>query len=253
MTTTNFLKVQDFNISFGIDRSNTPNDKLIKLRWDLIKEETDELFYAIETKNYIEILDAISDILYVVYGAADSFKNDFDKEIGDKNTINSNVNIIINKLELELSDDIKQMSFGNPRMDIIFNNKNENSKLNKLSQDYIYEIFKLSEFFDNKNISKIITQLVIIHNYMYVFSYLFGFNLDYTFDLVHKSNMSKLAETESVAQQTVKWYLENEKRYDSPDYRISPDLKYWVIYNKNTGKALKSINYHPVDLSILFQ
>jgi predicted HAD superfamily Cof-like phosphohydrolase len=247
-TFTNFLKVQEFNISFGIGRSNTPNDKLIKLRWDLIKEESDELFYAIETKNYVEILDAVSDILYVVYGAADSFENNFDSELDNSKP---EIKKIIDNLDLQLSDDIKQMSFGTSRMDIIFNN--QNTKLEKLSQDYIYEIFKLSEFFESKNISQIIKQLVVIHNYMYVFSYLFGFDLDYTFDLVHKSNMSKLAETESIAQQTVKWYLENETRYDSPDYRISPDLKYWVIYNKNTGKALKSINYQPVDLSILFQ
>ena len=63
--------------------------------------------------------------------------------------------------------------------------------------------------------------------------------------------MSKLAETEEVARNTVKWYLENEKRYDSPAYRLSPvkvnDQPRWVIYNQNSGKALKSINYHAVD------
>jgi hypothetical protein len=74
--------------------------------------------------------------------------------------------------------------------------------------------------------------------------------------MVHQSNISKLAETEEIAQQTVKWYLENEKRYDSPAYRLSPVMidnqERWVIYNKNTGKALKSIKYKAVDFNPLF-
>ena len=53
---TNFMKVHDFNISFGIGRSSTPDDKLFKLRWDLIQEESDELLDALTKKDYIEIL-----------------------------------------------------------------------------------------------------------------------------------------------------------------------------------------------------
>ena len=75
---TNFQKVRDFNISFGIGRSKTPNEKLFKLRWDLIEEESNELFEALADKDYVEIIDAVSDILYVVHGAADSFEKDFD-------------------------------------------------------------------------------------------------------------------------------------------------------------------------------
>ena len=54
--------------------------------------------------------------------------------------------------------------------------------------------------------------------------------------------MSKLCKTESEAQNTVQWYLENEKRYDSPNYRKSDSGDYFVVYNKNTDKVLKSIN-----------
>jgi hypothetical protein len=86
---------------------------------------------------------------------------------------------------------------------------------------------------------------------VYLISDLFGVDLNQSFNLVHESNMSKLAEDEETAHKTVEWYLENEKRYDSTSYRLSPDHKYWVIFNKNTGKALKSIKYHPVDLSVL--
>ena len=94
--------------------------------------------------------------------------------------------------------------------------------------------------------------LATIHDYLYIFSYLFGFDLDATFNMVHDSNMSKLAETEDIAKQTVEWYKKNETRYDSPAYRLSPvkvnGEERWVIYNQSTGKALKSINYHAVDL-----
>jgi predicted HAD superfamily Cof-like phosphohydrolase len=238
---TNFLKVRDFNISFGIGRSSTPDDKLIKLRKDLITEESDELFVAIQTQNYVEIIDAISDILYVVYGAADSFEDDFDARI------NQSTNEIIKKINV--SDDILAIKPGLARMIVIM--KNETNQLEELLESYSVEQFILNNSFDAKNIKDVLQNLVTIHHYMYAFAYLFGFDLNKSFNLVHQSNMSKLAEDEETAQKTVEWYLENEKRYDSPSYRLSPDRKYWVIFNKNTGKALKSIKYHPVNLSVL--
>ena len=158
MTTSNFKKVIEFNKSFGVTTHNTPqhnitndNPNLTKLRLDLILEETEELKYAIDTHNFTEIIDALSDILYVVYGAGASF----------------------------------------------------------------------------------------------------GIDLDKAFNLVHESNMSKLCSTEQEAKDTVKWYLDNKDTtgYDSPDYRKSNDNTKWVVFNKNTGKILKSINYNPVEFS----
>jgi predicted HAD superfamily Cof-like phosphohydrolase len=249
----NYQKVRDFNISFGIGRSTQPDNKLFKLRWDLIEEESNELFEALNNQDYIEIIDAVSDILYVVFGASDSFEYDIDNDI---NNPFESIDNIISRLNLKLSPNIEQMRFGKDRMKLIFENKSEIEKLNKLKQDYTYELFQLKASFDIKNIPDIIKHLVIIHNYMYAFAYLFGFDLDYTFDLVHQSNMSKLAETEEIARMTVKWYMNNETRYDSPVYRLSTVLvneeQRWVIYNYNTGKALKSINYQAVNFNHLF-
>jgi phosphoribosyl-ATP pyrophosphohydrolase len=76
-----------------------------------------------------------------------------------------------------------------------------------------------------------------------------GMNLDTIFDLVHKSNMSKLCTTEQEAKDTVEWYKNNNTEYDSPTYRQTD--KYFIVYNKSTGKILKSINYKPVDLTYL--
>jgi predicted HAD superfamily Cof-like phosphohydrolase len=237
------MKVHDFNISFGIGRSSTPDDKLFKLRWDLIQEESDELLDALTKKDYIEILDAVSDILYVVHGAADSFEQDFDKSLID-NT----------KIKLNVSQELSIIPFSVKRMESVF--VHESEILNNLLHDYSKSITDLKNTFESKNIQQIIIKLVEVHNYLYQWADLFGFNLDYTFDMVHDSNMSKLAETEEIAKQTVEWYLKNEKRYDSPSYRLSTvkvnDTDRWVIYNVNSGKALKSINYHAVDLKPLF-
>merc|ERR1712032_964575 len=87
----------------------------------------------------------------------------------------------------------------------------------------------------------------------------FGVNLDQAFDLIHKSNMTKLCKTEDEAKETVEWYEKNKTGpdgkypYDTPSYRLSPDGKYYVPYNESTGKILKSINYSPVKFDTILQ
>ena len=156
---TNFEKVLDFNQSFGVTVHESPKSdifdtdpKLVNLRMNLIREEMRELEDAVKQKNMTECVDALGDILYVVYGMGVSF----------------------------------------------------------------------------------------------------GVNMDEAFRLIHESNMSKLCISEEEAINTVKWYenefKENRQPYDSPGYRKSTDGKYWVVYNKSSGKILKSINYAIVDL-----
>ena len=152
----NFDKVINFNRSFGVPVFTEEqkeifdkNPELVKLRLSLIQEEVKELEQAINEKDFTEVIDALSDILYVVYGAGASF----------------------------------------------------------------------------------------------------GINLNKMFDIVHESNMSKLCKTEEEAKETVQNYerLRNEGKspYDSPDYRRADDGVNWVVFNKSTGKILKSINYTP--------
>ena len=59
--------------------SKFPKKKIAKLRYELIKEELKELKLAIDTKNIIEVADALTDILYVTYGAGHSYGIDLDK------------------------------------------------------------------------------------------------------------------------------------------------------------------------------
>ena len=61
------------------EKTEFPNEKIIKLRYDLIKDELEELKEAIEQKDMIEIADALTDILYVTYGAGHAFGINLDK------------------------------------------------------------------------------------------------------------------------------------------------------------------------------
>lgn len=154
---TNYRKVLEFNKSFGVETNTIPqynlydeDPKLVKYRLDLILEEVSELKESIDKKDFKETIDALSDILYVVYGAFTAFGVDADK----------------------------------------------------------------------------------------------------AFDIVQNSNMSKLCKDEEEAIKTVESY-KSDLRYDSPAYRLSEDGKNYVVYNKNTKKILKSINYKEVDFKEL--
>lgn len=82
----------------------------------------------------------------------------------------------------------------------------------------------------------------------------FGFDADKAFDLVHKSNMSKLCKTEDDAKETVRRYqTEVPQRYDSPSYRLSDDNIHFVVYNQNTMKILKNYKYEPVNFTELLK
>ena len=78
----NFDDVKIFMQTFGQEvkiKPKFPKEKIVKLRYDLIKEELNELQNAIKTKNLKEIADALTDILYVTYGAGHAYGIDLDK------------------------------------------------------------------------------------------------------------------------------------------------------------------------------
>ena len=78
----NFEKVKIFMETFGQEVKKKPSfstDKINKLRYDLIKEELEELREAMENKDLLEVADALTDILYVTYGAGHAFGVDLDK------------------------------------------------------------------------------------------------------------------------------------------------------------------------------
>tara|TARA_B100001057_G_C22478560_1_gene805514 strand:- start:63 stop:434 length:372 start_codon:yes stop_codon:yes gene_type:complete len=78
----NFQSVKKFMQTFGQEVKNNaefPNEKIVKLRYELIKEELEELNQAINDKDIKEVADALTDILYVTYGAGTAFGIDLDK------------------------------------------------------------------------------------------------------------------------------------------------------------------------------
>ena len=79
---TNFERVRKFMETFGQEvkkKAEFPNEKIIALRYDLIKEELEELKLAIDNNDIKEVADALTDILYVTYGAGHAFGINLDK------------------------------------------------------------------------------------------------------------------------------------------------------------------------------
>ena len=78
----NFESVRKFMKTFGQEvkeKAEFPNDKISALRYDLISEELSELKEAIDSRDIKEVADALTDILYVTYGAGHAFGINLDK------------------------------------------------------------------------------------------------------------------------------------------------------------------------------
>lgn len=78
----NFNKVKTFMNTYGQDvkeKAEFPDNKIVQLRIDLIEEELNELKEAIKNNDIVEVADALTDILYVTYGAGHSFGVNLDE------------------------------------------------------------------------------------------------------------------------------------------------------------------------------
>ena len=272
---TNFLKVKEFNEVFGHPAPNTPqkniytdDPKVVKLRNNLINEEFSELLEAFQDKNLVEIVDALSDILYVAYGLQVVYgvdgdhqfklnlqsKIDVQNESGDEEiTLNpkatTNFQLTRDFCSRFFSDLIIGAENCNPSTFFSEDDTRRLTVFNTFMLDFENELNYLARATDSSDFDSTISVTSNIIYLTYVLGLIFGVDLDVGVDLVHKSNMSKLCVSEEEAQQTVEWYLNNEKRYDTPNFR--QNNKGFVIYNESTGKILKNINYKPVDLSSL--
>ena len=88
---TNFESVKKFMETFGQEikeKAGFPDQKITSLRYDLINEELDELKEAMDNKDIKEVADALTDILYVTYGAGHAFGINLDncfKEVQNSN------------------------------------------------------------------------------------------------------------------------------------------------------------------------
>lgn len=113
------------------------------------------------------------------------------------------------------------------------------------------EVKELEEAVKQKDLVETVDALADIIYVVQGMACSLGLDLDKAFDIVHKSNMSKVCKNEDEAKASVDYYMKNKDKlgYDTPTYRLSADGKHFVIYNKSTGKVLKSINYTPAKFS----
>ena len=145
----------------------------------------------------------------------------------------------------EFSRSFEVPHFDTPQTNIF----TQNPELVKSRLDLINEkVDELTEAIREPNMVKVVDALGNILYVVYGAGYLFGLDLDSAYDIVHKSNMSKLCQNEQNAKYTVGWYQQEfqdgDQLYDSP-YCYQGDSGKWIIKNRSTGKLLKSINYRP--------
>jgi len=258
-------QVAEFNYLFGVIDYNYPNTNDIefgkfnsinekfnltqmKLRFSLINEEVKELKQAINDKNPIEIIDALCDILYVVAGAKVYFNLPIDKfEESEMKSIRKMPpqNPIIEKDNL---DYIIKMLDNESVLHFINKIKTYNSILGNLTELFINEknIIYHPHFLNHlirlyhESLDKIVKNILRLEDS-------FMIDLIYQFDIVHKSNMTKVCISEEDAKETIEWYKINETRYKQPSFKkINFNQKdYYVIYDAETKKILKSIKYIP--------
>jgi len=350
---TNFESVtEEFMKNFGQKVFDTPqmdvfdkDPKTVDLRLKLITEEVGELEAAMKDKDMVETIDALGDILYVVYGAGGAFGVNLDQafdlihksnmtklckteeeaqetvEWYKKNytpepdskypydtpayrlspdgryfvvfnestgkilksvnysvvkfdsilptqslTANSELDVSVDsagapelsnfqKVTEEFMKNFGQKVLVEPQMDIFDKDPKTVDLRLKLIKE---EVRELSDAMKAKDMIETVDALGDILYVVYGAGGAFGVNLDKAFDLIHKSNMTKLCKTESEAQETVEWYKKNytpdgKYPYDTPAYRLSPDERYYVVFNESTGKILKSVNYSAVKLDSLIR
>ena len=217
----NYKQVGDFHILFNYPNKYELYEKIFEenmnlalSRYKFIKEEIDELQDAFLTNNKIEMIDAVCDAMYFTYGTFHVFGLVFDE---------NRVNKVYNTGEIKIND-IEELNIVNENTLEIINNNNmsANEKLMNI-QSNLYKILSLCYYISNLiNISHILLELC--------------------FDEVHESNLTKLCKTQDEANETILWYLQNKKNiYPNPMYRINNG--YYIVYNADDNKILKSINF----------
>lgn len=252
MQQTNFQKVIEFHSLFGlpycetVNVDNLQNFKIVSLRFKLIQEEFKELCDA---KNITEQLDAIGDLLYVVYGAGASFGFNLDTAFNDyclqkfSSNLFSSANCNHNN-ETNFFKTLKLCAVNN----IILSTQHPEPsfiqvKLNNQIRKFSHALLMC----DTLKVQNILVRMLFT---LYSVGYYCNYNINKLFAEIHKSNMSKICNDEDVAIETVQWYLDDErKRYSEPTYDFIPNSDQCVVFDKTTNKRLKSVYYSSPDIN----
>lgn len=256
---TNFQKIVEFHTSFGlpscneVNKQNLQDYKIVSLRVKLIQEEYDELSVASTT---VDQLDAIGDLLYVVYGAGTSFGFNLDKEfheycvrlikdngcdVDDDDTTDHHINMIAHMTNFEktcyLSDDACAFT-DESEPKYVLNECDFNDKIREFAWELLMG--------HTDNVKQLLIDMLFS---LYSVGYHCKFDLDKLFTEIHRSNMSKLCGSEQEAIDTVEWYRHNQSdRYPKPSYAKLDATNKWVVFDETTDKRLKSIHYSPPNI-----
>lgn len=265
----NFEKIVEFHSSFGLPYNNSlnmtdlQNFKNASLRIKLIHEELMELYNA---KNIVEQLDAIGDLLYVVYGTGATFGINLD--IAFDNTFKLNLQTAkentfydvyypgfpVRTFEPnpDISTNFKKVLYLYPRSRNILDHPvsiQPNYIITNKQIDFRRQLSELSHQILILDITGITFTLVRMLYSLYGVGYYCKYDIDKLYAEIHRSNMSKLCNSEQEAIDTVLSYKKNySDRYPNPAYRKANDDIHYIVFDQSTDKRLKSINYSPPNI-----
>ena len=246
----------DFNFLFGVIKEPYDEDEAFKielfdsninnenfnvkqydLRFSLINEEILELCDAFDTNNIIEVIDALCDILYVVGGAKVYFNFD--------NTYINNIINDIDSIENNNTTEFDTIGFNYHKSFEIIKYYIEKINIDRILLSIITNNNKIE--IDLKHINSYNRKLDSIIEIVFEISTLLDINIMHYFKIVHDSNMSKMCSTKYIAELSVDHY-KTDDRYKTPAFKIVnyKDLDYYIIYDIETNKILKNINYTKV-------
>lgn len=220
-----------FHDVYGQPREPTPvldifsnNMKLVNFRISLIDEEIEEFADEIQKNRLIHAIDAICDTLYVVTGSYHALGVSYPET---------------------MVDGVEQIYTFEPVENGFHDSVLE---LSATSLQNSIDLFRslvngLKSCVANYDFDGFVHVLHSIHNECYNVARTLQFNVDLMFNIVQNCNMSKVCETEELAQESVEWYKETQTRYADPSYKKSNSTNYWIVFDNATSKALKSKNW----------
>lgn len=265
---TNFEMVGEFHQTFGHPKYNTEQRNmfdtasgldLLRKRYGYIEEEYDEMHEAIEKKDLPEVADALCDAIYFLYGTGHVMGVNLDVKLEEN--LRNKFSVTSNEFN-ELTNFGKTAFVYTQQKNLPYNSNKFVPKWNVFESDpnllvsqleYLYDgLLELKESFESKKFDEIINDLVCLLENTYCTGYLLGLDIDKFFKEVHTCNMTKVCDSEELAQQTVQSYKEDkDNKYKDPRYRASG--KYFIVYDHSTSKILKSLNWREPKLETLMK
>lgn len=216
--------VKEFHSVFGHPIRDTEyincfneDRKLIDFRLELIKEEQREFIEAHNSRNIIEMADALCDLLYVAYGTALCLG--INLEEATQQPEEKYIPNLLEVYETQIKANIRNIN-------LVINNLQYANSINMFSSNL---------------------RLLLMN--VYDFGSFLGFNLDSMFREVHRSNMSKVCSNIDDAIESVRIYKQ-DVRYPNPTYRIQDT--YYVVYDADTSKILKNYKWRTPNLAQFF-